>query len=71
MFVSCLLQEVVLHKKSGKFGVLLCYGGDEEADVSVYVGDVEENSAADINGKIMVGDQIVQVNLKFCFVPCR
>lgn len=52
---------MLLHKKSGKFGVLLCYGGDEQSDVSVFVGDVEENSAADINGKIMVGDQIVQV----------
>jgi PDZ domain (Also known as DHR or GLGF). len=40
--------------------VLLCYGGDE-SDVSVYVGDVEENSDADVSGKIMVGDQIVQV----------
>ena len=58
-----------MHKKNGKFGVLLCYGGDEQSDVSVFVGDVEENSAADINGKIMVGDQIVQVIyvVFFCF----
>ena len=45
--------------------MLLCYGGND-ADVSVYVGDVEENSDADVSGKIMVGDQIVQVSPWSC-----
>ena len=38
----------------------MCYGGDA-TDVAVYVGDMEENTVADVSGKIMVGDQIVQV----------
>lgn len=55
-------QEVILRKEeSGKYGLLLCYGGDA-TDVAVYVGDMEENSVADASGKIMVGDQIVQIN---------
>ena len=50
----------MLRKEDGKYGLLLCYGGDS-TDVAVYVGDMEENSVADVSGKIMVGDQIVQV----------
>ena len=50
----------MLTKQHGKFGVNLYY---DETDESVYVGDVEDNSPADLSGKIMVGDQIVQVGL--------
>eukprot|EP00111_Clytia_hemisphaerica_P009671 TCONS_00028362-protein len=51
--------ELVLRKDHGKIGVNLYY---DETDASVYVGDVEDNSPADLSGKIMVGDQIVQIN---------
>ncbi|XP_002159074.3 E3 ubiquitin-protein ligase PDZRN3 [Hydra vulgaris] len=54
-------EEVVLKKSNGKFGLLLCVGGDEN-DVAVYVGDLEEGSEAETTGKVMVGDQIVQIN---------
>jgi len=55
-------EEVSLSKTTDeKYGLLLCYGGDEN-DVAVYVGDIEDSSVADISGKIMVGDQIVRIN---------
>ena len=56
----------MLQKEGGKYGLLLCYGGDA-TDVAVYVGDMEENTVADVSGKIMVGDQIVQVRQRIRF----
>jgi len=54
-------EEVILKRTTSSFGITMCYGGDED-DLGVYIGKIESDSAADKNGRIFVGDQVVQLN---------
>uniref|UniRef100_A0AC35GWR8 PDZ domain-containing protein n=1 Tax=Panagrolaimus sp. PS1159 TaxID=55785 RepID=A0AC35GWR8_9BILA len=57
-------EEITLKRsKNGKrLGLTLCYGNNDEYDTDIFVSEIEKGSIADIDGRIKVGDQILQVN---------
>ncbi|KAI1711011.1 PDZ domain (Also known as DHR or GLGF) domain-containing protein [Ditylenchus destructor] len=62
------LEEVILKrtKSCRQLGLTLCYGsvtgGDENSDTNIFIGNVERGSVAEREGRIHVGDQILQIN---------
>ncbi|XP_078111712.1 PDZ domain-containing protein 4-like isoform X1 [Sander vitreus] len=57
-------EEVELYKsrQQDKLGLTVCYRTDEEEDLGIYVGEVNPNSIAAIDGRIRKGDRILQIN---------
>ncbi|CAD5221657.1 unnamed protein product [Bursaphelenchus okinawaensis] len=56
-------EEVVLTKsKSKRLGLTLCYGGTADDDTDIFISQIEPGSVADRDGRIRVGDQILQIN---------
>ncbi|CAL8367269.1 unnamed protein product [Lota lota] len=57
-------EEVELYKsrQQDKLGLTVCYRTDEEEDLGIYVGEVNPNSIAAIDGRIREGDRILQIN---------
>ncbi|KAK5864141.1 hypothetical protein PBY51_001103 [Eleginops maclovinus] len=57
-------EEVELYKcrQQDKLGLTVCYRTDDEEDLGIYVGDVNPNSIAAIDGRIRKGDRILQIN---------
>ncbi|XP_075040933.1 PDZ domain-containing protein 4 isoform X4 [Mixophyes fleayi] len=57
-------EEVELCKSShqDKLGLTVCYRTDDEEDLGIYVGEVNPNSIAAIDGRIREGDRILQIN---------
>ena len=46
-----------------RIGLTLCYGETEEDGFTdIFIGEVEDDSVAGRNGKILEGDQIVKVS---------
>uniref|UniRef100_A0A914YKJ1 PDZ domain-containing protein n=1 Tax=Panagrolaimus superbus TaxID=310955 RepID=A0A914YKJ1_9BILA len=58
-------EEITLKRsKNGKrLGLTLCYGNNDEYETDIFVSEIEKASIADIDGRIKVGDQILQVSL--------
>ncbi|XP_029910641.1 PDZ domain-containing protein 4-like [Myripristis murdjan] len=59
-----MFQEVELYKprQQDKLGLTVCYRTDDEEDLGIYVGEVNPNSIAAIDGRIREGDRILQIN---------
>uniref|UniRef100_A0A3Q0RT13 PDZ domain containing 4 n=1 Tax=Amphilophus citrinellus TaxID=61819 RepID=A0A3Q0RT13_AMPCI len=59
-----MFQEVELYKsrQQDKLGLTVCYRTDEEEDLGIYVGEVNPNSIAAMDGRIRKGDRILQIN---------
>ncbi|XP_022043362.1 PDZ domain-containing protein 4-like isoform X1 [Acanthochromis polyacanthus] len=57
-------EEVELYKsrQQDKLGLTVCYRTDEEEDLGIYVGEVNPNSIAAMDGRIRKGDRILQIN---------
>ncbi|KAM6981630.1 PDZ domain-containing protein 4-like isoform 2-T2 [Tautogolabrus adspersus] len=57
-------EEVELYKSSqqDKLGLTVCYRTDDEDYLGIYVGEVNPNSIAAMNGRIREGDRILQIN---------
>ncbi|MEQ2235415.1 hypothetical protein ILYODFUR_002106 [Ilyodon furcidens] len=57
-------EEVELYKsrQQDKLGLTVCYRTDDEEDLGIYVGEVNPNSIAAMNGRIRKGDRILQIN---------
>ncbi|KAM4609987.1 PDZ domain-containing protein 4-like [Polymixia lowei] len=57
-------EEVELYKsrQQDKLGLTVCYRTDDEEDLGIYVGEVNPNSIAAIDGRIREGDRILQIN---------
>ncbi|XP_037334791.2 PDZ domain-containing protein 4-like isoform X1 [Pungitius pungitius] len=57
-------EEVALYKsrQQDKLGLTVCYRTDDEDDPGIYVGEVNPNSIAAIDGRIRKGDRILQIN---------
>ncbi|XP_061817419.1 PDZ domain-containing RING finger protein 4 isoform X1 [Nerophis lumbriciformis] len=57
-------EEVVLCRQNSqeKLGLTLCYRTDDEEDAAIYVSQVEPNSLAGRDGRIINGDRILQIN---------
>ncbi|CAG6021769.1 unnamed protein product [Menidia menidia] len=57
-------EEVELYKSrhQDKLGLTVCYRTDEEEDLGIYVGEVNPNSIAAMDGRIRKGDRILQIN---------
>ncbi|KAM9855115.1 PDZ domain-containing protein 4-like [Aulostomus maculatus] len=57
-------EEVELYKsrQQDKLGLTVCYRTDDEEDLGIYVGEVNPNSIAAIDGRIRKGDRILQIN---------
>ncbi|CAL1606676.1 unnamed protein product [Knipowitschia caucasica] len=57
-------EEVELYKsrQQDKLGLIVCYRTDEEEDLGIYVGEVNPNSIAAMDGRIRKGDRILQIN---------
>ncbi|KAJ3586635.1 hypothetical protein NHX12_013031, partial [Muraenolepis orangiensis] len=55
-------EEVELYKsrQQDKLGLTVCYRTDEEEDLGIYVGEVNPDSIAAIDGRIREGDRILQ-----------
>ncbi|XP_054465560.1 PDZ domain-containing protein 4-like [Anoplopoma fimbria] len=58
-------EEVELYKsrQQDKLGLTVCYRTDDEEDLGIYVGEVNPNSIAAIDGRIRKGDRILQVQI--------
>uniref|UniRef100_A0A3Q2YTX8 PDZ domain containing 4 n=1 Tax=Hippocampus comes TaxID=109280 RepID=A0A3Q2YTX8_HIPCM len=58
------LSEVELYKSrhQDKLGLTVCYRTDDEEDLGIYVGEVNPNSIAAMDGRIRKGDRILQIN---------
>uniref|UniRef100_A0A3B3WGJ7 PDZ domain-containing protein n=1 Tax=Poecilia mexicana TaxID=48701 RepID=A0A3B3WGJ7_9TELE len=59
-----MFQEVELYKsrQQDKLGLTVCYRTDDEEDLGIYVGEVNPNSIAAMDGRIRKGDRILQIN---------
>uniref|UniRef100_A0A8C8IB24 PDZ domain-containing protein n=1 Tax=Oncorhynchus tshawytscha TaxID=74940 RepID=A0A8C8IB24_ONCTS len=59
-----MFQEVELYKsrQQDKLGLTVCYRTDDEEDLGIYVGEVNPNSIAAMDGRIREGDRILQIN---------
>ncbi|XP_058499472.1 PDZ domain-containing protein 4-like isoform X2 [Solea solea] len=57
-------EEVNLCKsrQQDKLGLTVCYRTDDEEDLGIYVGEVNPNSIAAMDGRIRKGDRILQIN---------
>ncbi|XP_077369481.1 PDZ domain-containing protein 4-like isoform X2 [Festucalex cinctus] len=57
-------EEVELYKSrhQDKLGLTVCYRTDDEEDLGIYVGEVNPNSIAAMDGRIRKGDRILQIN---------
>uniref|UniRef100_A0A7N6FAT6 PDZ domain-containing protein n=1 Tax=Anabas testudineus TaxID=64144 RepID=A0A7N6FAT6_ANATE len=57
-------EEVELYKsrQQDKLGLTVCYRTDDEEDLGIYVGEVNPNSIAAIDGRIRKGDRILKIN---------
>ncbi|CAD5228267.1 unnamed protein product [Bursaphelenchus xylophilus] len=56
-------EEVVLTRsKSKRLGLTLCYGGTADDDTDIFISQIEPGSVADRDGRIRIGDQILQIN---------
>ncbi|XP_008317466.1 PDZ domain-containing protein 4 [Cynoglossus semilaevis] len=57
-------EEVELCKlrQQDKLGLTVCYRTDDEEDLGIYIGEVNPNSIAAIDGRIRKGDRILQIN---------
>ncbi|KAM9785721.1 PDZ domain-containing protein 4-like [Neosynchiropus ocellatus] len=57
-------EEVELYKsrQQDKLGLTVCYRTDDEEDLGIFVGEVNPNSIAAIDGRIRKGDRILQIN---------
>ncbi|XP_069560400.1 PDZ domain-containing protein 4-like isoform X1 [Brachyistius frenatus] len=57
-------EEVELYKsrQQDKLGLTVCYRTDDEEDLGIYVGEVNPNSIAAVDGRIRKGDRILQIN---------
>ncbi|XP_054628485.1 PDZ domain-containing protein 4-like isoform X2 [Dunckerocampus dactyliophorus] len=57
-------EEVELYKsrQHDKLGLTVCYRTDDEEDLGIYVGEVNPNSIAAMDGRIRKGDRILQIN---------
>ncbi|XP_053706416.1 PDZ domain-containing protein 4-like isoform X1 [Synchiropus splendidus] len=58
-------EEVELYKsqQQDKLGLTVCYRTDDEEDLGIFVGEVNPNSIAAMDGRIRKGDRILQVCL--------
>uniref|UniRef100_A0A3P9J0T1 PDZ domain containing 4 n=1 Tax=Oryzias latipes TaxID=8090 RepID=A0A3P9J0T1_ORYLA len=59
-----MFQEVELYKsrQQDKLGLTVCYRTDDEEDLGIYVGEVNPNSIAAMDGRIRKGDRILKIN---------
>ncbi|XP_077425673.1 PDZ domain-containing protein 4-like isoform X2 [Vanacampus margaritifer] len=57
-------EEVELYKSrhQDKLGLTVCYRTDDEEDLGIYIGEVNPNSIAAMDGRIRKGDRILQIN---------
>uniref|UniRef100_H2MH19 PDZ domain containing 4 n=1 Tax=Oryzias latipes TaxID=8090 RepID=H2MH19_ORYLA len=57
-------EEVELYKsrQQDKLGLTVCYRTDDEEDLGIYVGEVNPNSIAAMDGRIRKGDRILKIN---------
>ncbi|KAI6217983.1 Slo-interacting protein 1 [Aphelenchoides fujianensis] len=57
-------EEVELRRSAScqRLGLTLCYGGADDRDTDIFVSQLEKGSVAERNGRVRVGDQILQVN---------
>lgn len=57
-------EEVILKKSKScsRLGLKLCYGTANENDTDIFIGEVENGSVADRDGRLRPGDQILQIN---------
>ncbi|XP_029012785.1 PDZ domain-containing protein 4-like isoform X2 [Betta splendens] len=57
-------EEVELYKsrQQDKLGLTVCYRTDDEEDLGIYVGEVNPNSIAAVDGRIRKGDRILKIN---------
>ncbi|KAK2851742.1 hypothetical protein Q5P01_008018 [Channa striata] len=57
-------EEVELYKsrQQDKLGLTVCYRTDDEEDLGIYVGEVNPNSIAALDGRIRKGDRILKIN---------
>ncbi|XP_054709260.1 E3 ubiquitin-protein ligase PDZRN3-like [Uloborus diversus] len=64
--VGCELEyeEVTLHRNhcDEKLGLTLCYASPDDAETNIFISEIEVNSLASKDGRIMEGDQLLQVN---------
>ncbi|XP_076023011.1 PDZ domain-containing protein 4-like [Genypterus blacodes] len=63
-------EEVELYKsrQQDKLGLTVCYRTDDEEDLGIYVGEVNPNSIAAVDGRIRKGDRILQLS---ALCPCQ
>ncbi|XP_035502001.1 PDZ domain-containing protein 4-like isoform X2 [Scophthalmus maximus] len=54
--------ELCKSRQQDKLGLTVCYRTDEEEDLGIYVGEVNPNSIAAVDGRIRKGDRILQIN---------
>ncbi|XP_042897263.1 E3 ubiquitin-protein ligase PDZRN3-B isoform X2 [Parasteatoda tepidariorum] len=57
-------EEVTLYKShcEEKLGLTLCYANPDEPETNIFVSEIEPDSLAAKDGRIMEGDQLLQVN---------
>lgn len=57
-------EEVVLKrsKSNRRLGLTLCYGGTDDSETDIFVSEIEQGSIADKDGRVRIGDQILQIN---------
>ncbi|XP_060930003.1 PDZ domain-containing protein 4-like isoform X2 [Limanda limanda] len=54
--------ELCKFRQQDKLGLTVCYRTDDEEDLGIYVGEVNPNSIAAMDGRIRKGDRILQIN---------
>ncbi|XP_019907210.2 PDZ domain-containing protein 4 isoform X2 [Esox lucius] len=54
--------ELCKSRQQDKLGLTVCYRTDDEEDLGIYVGEVNPNSIAAMDGRIREGDRILQIN---------
>ena len=65
--ILCVFQEVVLHRSSADvlLGLTLCYETDEvDGLTDIFIDDIHPDGLASKDGRLRLGDQIIQVTLK-------
>uniref|UniRef100_A0A1I7YYN1 PDZ domain-containing protein n=1 Tax=Steinernema glaseri TaxID=37863 RepID=A0A1I7YYN1_9BILA len=58
-----MLQEVILQRSPScaRVGLTLCYGASDDCDTDIFISEIEPGSVADRDGRVRLGDQILQV----------
>ncbi|GFU39609.1 e3 ubiquitin-protein ligase PDZRN3 [Nephila pilipes] len=57
-------EEVTLYRShcDEKLGLTLCYASPDDPETNIFISEIESNSLASKDGRIMEGDQLLQVN---------